>query len=463
MLSKKEIEQILLEACKTGADFAELYLEDTKDATIRMTKDKVDSMTNSSLYGAGLRLLKGIDETYGYTNDVTLMGLIKLARQLSAFYSAEPTISMVNLADESVNYHTIIPKLSIDDSLDIKIKYLKELNEGALGYDKSIVQSIANVWEHVQHVTIANTKGIFKHDTRNNIRYAISVVAQNENGKQSGSCNYGGNFGLEAYEHFDFYKLGAKASAQAVTMLNAPQIKGGVYDVVINNDFGGVIFHEACGHALEASSVARGLSVFAGKLGQKIAADCVTAIDDGTIPNEWGSLNIDDEGHATQKNVLIENGILKSYMVDYKNSLIMHTAPTGSGRRQSYRFKPTSRMTNTYIANGKSSFDEIIKATKYGLFAKELGGGSVNPATGEYNFAVNEGYLIEDGKITTPVRGATLIGKGNETLLNIDMVGNNQTLAYGMCGSSSGSIPACVGQPTIRVRNMTVGGNGGKE
>lgn len=350
MLSKKEIEQILLEACKTGADFAELYLEDTKDATIRMTKDKVDSMTNSSLYGAGLRLLKGIDETYGYTNDVTLMGLIKLARQLSAFYSAEPTISMVNLADESVNYHTIIPKLSIDDSLDIKIKYLKELNEGALGYDKSIVQSIANVWEHVQHVTIANTKGIFKHDTRNNIRYAISVVAQNENGKQSGSCNYGGNFGLEAYEHFDFYKLGAKASAQAVTMLNAPQIKGGVYDVVINNDFGGVIFHEACGHALEASSVARGLSVFAGKLGQKIAADCVTAIDDGTIPNEWGSLNIDDEGHATQKNVLIENGILKSYMVDYKNSLIMHTAPTGSGRRQSYRFKPTSRMTNTYIA-----------------------------------------------------------------------------------------------------------------
>lgn len=462
MLNQTDIKHVLLEASKTGCDFVELYLEDTKDLSIRMTKDKVDNISSASLYGAGLRLLKGEDETYGYTNDVTKKGLLDLAHKLSSYYKGEVKVKDVTFTDTEVKKTTVIDKPSILEDMDAKIKNLVTLNKGALEYDKIIIQSIATLTEHCQKILVANTLGTYKSDYRNNMRYGVTCIAENGNGKQNGSFNYGGNFGLSAYKDFDFYNLGVKAAKQAIIMLNAPQIKGGIYDVVINNYFGGVIFHEACGHALEASSVARGLSVFTGKLGQKIASDIVTAIDDGTIPNEWGSLNIDDEGNETKKNVLIENGILKSYMVDYKNSLLMNLAVTGSGRRQSYRFKPTSRMTNTYIANGKSTFDEIIKATKYGLFAKELGGGSVNPATGEFNFAVNEGYLIEDGKITSPVRGATLIGRGDETLLNIDMVGNNQTFGYGMCGAASGSIPACVGQPTIRVKNMTVGGNGGK-
>ncbi len=462
MLDKKDIKTVLIEACKTGADFAELYIEDTKDLTTRMINDKVNTISSANLYGAGLRLLHGVDETYGYTNDVSLEGLLSLAKRLNSFYDYPVTISDVDFTDTNVDRNTIIDKLSIDENMDDKIKYLKVACDGAKGYDSSIIQATANLTEHVQHILVANTKGVLKTDIRNNMRYGVSCIAEGENGKQSGSFNYGGNFGLSAYKDFDFKSFGEKAAKQAITMLKAPQIKGGVYDVVINNNFGGVIFHEACGHALEASSVARGLSVFAGKLGKQIASPIVTAIDDGTISNEWGSLNIDDEGTPTHKNVLIENGILKSYMVDYKNSRLMNLDVTGSGRRQSYRFKPTSRMTNTYIANGESSFEDIIKATKYGLYAKELGGGSVNPSTGEFNFAVNEGYLIEDGKITTPVRGATLIGKGDETLFNIDMVGNNQTFGYGMCGAASGSIPACVGQPTIRVRNMTVGGNGGK-
>lgn len=203
--------------------------------------------------------------------------------------------------------------------------------------------------------------------------------------------------------------------------------------------------------------------VFSGKLGEKIAADCVTAIDDGTIPNEWGSSNMDDEGNPTQKNVLIEKGILKSYMVDMKNGRRMNALPTGSTRRQSYRYSPTSRMTNTYIANGESTMEEIIANTKFGLFAKTMAGGSVSPATGEYNFSVGEAFMIEDGKLTKRVKGATLIGNGKDTLLKIDMVANNQSFGYGMCGASSGSIPACVGQPTIRVKNMTVGGNGGNK
>ena len=229
---------------------------------------------------------------------------------------------------------------------------------------------------------------------------------------------------------------------------------------MIDNGFGGVIFHEACGHGLEATAVARNASVFAGRLGQQIASPLVTALDDGTIPNGWGSAEMDDEGTPTAKNILIENGILRSYLVDRLNSRRMHTAITGSSRRQDYRFAPTSRMTNTFIANGKSTPEEIIAHTEFGLYAKQMGGGSVDPATGSFNFAVLEGYMIRNGRIAEPVRGATLIGKGAEVLRDIDMVGNNLKRAQGMCGSKSGSIPTDVGQPMIRVSSMTVGGRG---
>ena len=241
----------------------------------------------------------------------------------------------------------------------------------------------------------------------------------------------------------------------------AKECPSGKMPVIIGNGFGGVIFHEACGHSLEATSVAKGLSVFSGKKGTKIASSIVSAVDDGTILGAWGSGNIDDEGNKTQRNLLIKNGILNSYLVDNFNGRRMGEKGNGATRRQSYKFEPTSRMSNTFILPGKSTPEEIIAATKFGLYAKSMGGGSVNPATGEFNFAVNEGYIIEDGKIAYPVKGATLIGSGKDTLLKIDMVGNDLKRAQGMCGSSSGSIPADVGQPTIRVSEMTVGGRGG--
>jgi TldD protein len=232
--------------------------------------------------------------------------------------------------------------------------------------------------------------------------------------------------------------------------------------VIIDNGFGGVIFHEACGHGLEATAVAKNLSVFSGKLGQKIASPLVTAIDDGSIPSEWGSFAIDDEGTPSKRNVLIENGILKGYMIDKLNARRMNMDITGSGRRQSYRFAPTSRMSNTFIDNGSSTPEEIISNTEKGIYAKYMGGGSVNPSTGEFNFAVMEGYIVENGKIKEPVRGATLIGKGTDVLNKIDMVGNNLLHGQGMCGSVSGSIPANVGQPMIRVSEITVGGREGE-
>ena len=249
---------------------------------------------------------------------------------------------------------------------------------------------------------------------------------------------------------------------RAVKILKADEMIGQELPVVIDNGFGGVILHEACVHSLEATSVAKGLSVFTNKIGEKIASDVVTAIDDGTLRNNWGSLNVDDEGNPTQRNVLIENGVLKSYLYDYRNQRRSYHPLTGSGRRESYKYSPTSRMNNTYIAPGKSTVKEIIAATEYGLYAKSMGGGSVNPTTGEFNFAVTEGYMIRNGKICEPVRGATLIGSGKETLLKIDMVADNLAFGQGMCGSASGSIPTDVGQPTIRVSSMTVGGRGSK-
>jgi TldD protein len=244
-------------------------------------------------------------------------------------------------------------------------------------------------------------------------------------------------------------------------MLKADPCPPGKLPVAIENGFGGVIFHEACGHSLEATSVAKGQSVFCDMLGKKIASEVVTAVDDSTIPNGWGSYNIDDEGEASRKNVLIENGILKSYLVDKLNGRRMNMPSTGSGRRQSYAYAPTSRMSNTYIAAGESLDKEIISSINDGLYCAQMGGGSVNPITGEFNFSVQEGYLIKNGAIDKPVRGATLIGKGSDVIKNIDMVGKEMKTGQGMCGSISGSLPADVGQPLIRVSEITVGGRQG--
>ena len=232
--------------------------------------------------------------------------------------------------------------------------------------------------------------------------------------------------------------------------------------VAIENAFGGVIFHEACGHSLEATSVGVGLSQMAGKLGQKIANEKVTAIDDGTIANAWGSINIDDEGNPSQRNVLIENGVLKSYMIDKLNARRMGMEITGNSRRQNYSYEPTSRMTNTFICNGNDKNEDIIASIEYGLLANKMGGGSVNPINGTFNFAVAEGYIVRNGKICEPVLGASLIGNGAEILMNIDMVGQNLAHGQGMCGSSSGSVFNNVGQPLIRVSNITVGGRAEK-
>ena len=325
-------------------------------------------------------------------------------------------------------------------------------------YDPAISQ-VSGTLAGVDHtILVANTEGLYTTDHHVRTRIAISSVASDGNETQSGSDAPGAGMGLELFETVDPKAVGREASRQAMVNLRADYCPAGTMTVAIENGFGGGIFHEACGHSLEATSVAIGASQMAGKLGQQIANPKVTAIDDGTIPGAWGSVNIDDEGTPTQRNVLIENGILKGYLIDRLGSRRMGMPMTGSARRQSYTYEATSRMTNTFIANGPDKNEDIIASMENGLYCRKMGGGSVNPLTGAFNFSVTDGYLVRDGKICEAVRGASLIGTGSEILQNIDMVGQNLERAQGMCGSASGSVPTDVGQPLIRVSTITVGG-----
>ena len=329
----------------------------------------------------------------------------------------------------------------------------------ARAYSTEITQASASVSDTTQRVVIAKMDGRFIQDERVYTRIFVSAVAGDSSEKGNGYVAPGRAMGYEVFDSIiNAEELGKEAARQAIVNLHADYAPSGQMPVVIDNGFGGVIFHEACGHALEATSVAKGASVFCGKLGQQIANKCVSAVDDGTLINEWGSENFDDEANPQKKRLLIKNGILKSYMIDEINGRKMGMESTGSGRRESYKYAPTSRMSNTYICPGNATFEELFEGIEFGLYCKSLGGGSVSPATGDFNFAVNEGYIIRDGKIAEPVKGATLIGNGAQIIKDIVMVGKDLKLAEGMCGSMSGSIPVDVGQPPIRVSNITVGG-----
>jgi len=458
MLNELLIKDVLDEALSMGADFAEVYVEQTQIQSIAMISHQVDKANRGQDFGIGIRLFQGIQSVYGYTNDATRDNLLKTARTLAAALMGDTRKTPINLSRKNIiNQHVI--KYNLNDVPAAKrIDKMRQASEIIKDYHKSISQSSVNLVEKKQDVLVANTEGLLVADSRHYTRFTLTAVAANGHEMQTGFHGPGAHQGFEFVENLDLDFYASDAARQAVTILTADHCPSGKMPVVIDNGFGGVIFHEACGHGLEATAVAKDLSVFSNRLGEKVANDLVTAIDDGTIPNAWGSLNMDDEGTPTQRNVLIEKGVLKSYLVDKLNSRRMNHAVTGSSRRQNYRFAPTSRMTNTFIANGSHTRAKIISDTEFGLYAKNMGGGSVNPATGDFNFAVNEGYMIRNGKIAEPVRGATIIGNGPSILHQIDRVGNNLACAQGMCGSVSGSIPTDVGQPIIRVKEITVGG-----
>jgi len=461
LLDKNLVQDVILAALSSGGDMAALFVGNTVRESVSMVNGLVEKANWGVDYGCGIRIICGHNAIYAYTNKMDKDNLVKVAKEASQAAAllkagkAGEIAPLQRLHWEHIHNIAIMPDTVAKKTV---VDQLRIASESSYAYDELITQTSGGYFSSIQDVLIANSMGLWAEDRRVRSRVVASAVASSENEKQTGVQSPGAMKGYELVEGLDMAFLGKESAEIAVTMLKADHCPSGRMPVVIENGFGGVIFHEACGHILEATSVAKKASVFTDKLGEQIASSIVTAIDDGTMPNEWGSIHIDDEGAPAKRNVLIENGVLKSYLVDYRNGLKMGMPSTGSGRRESYKYAPTSRMTNTYIANGESTPEEVIADTEYGLYAKRMGGGSVQPGTGEFNFAVLEGYLIRNGKIAEPVRGATLIGKGAEILPLIDKVANNMEQAPGMCGSISGAVPTNVGQPMIRIKEMTVGG-----
>lgn len=461
MFQKSIIEDIITAALSTGGDFAEVFVEDKYNTNFALVGGKVENSISGRDYGIGIRIFQGLNSVYAYTNEHSRDKLIAVALEAAQALKGQPiNLNLTFNRQTFTNQHPIIhtprevPKSK-------KVNVMREVYDIAKNYHELISQVSVAYKDEQQRVLIANSEGRFVEDERIRTRLAIQTVATRGNEMQTGSYLPGAHKGFEFFEQIDLQHYGQEAARIAVTMLNADECPSGKFPVIIDNEFGGVIFHEACGHGLEATSVAKKNSVFADRIGEQVAPSIVSYIDDGTLANEWGSANVDDEGEPTRRNVLIENGILKGYLIDKLGARRMGTEVTGSSRRESYKYAPTSRMTNTFIAPGKSTPEEIIANTEFGIYAKYMGGGSVNPATGDYNFAINEGYIVRNGQIAEPVRGATLIGNGPKTLQKVDMVGNNLAHGQGMCGSVSGSIPANVGQPMIRVSEITVGGRKG--
>lgn len=459
MLNKSIIEDIFFEALASGGDFAEIFVEDNFSTEIATVGGNIERGMSGRDYGIGIRIFKGLSSVYSYTNDLSRDNLLDITRKAVKAIKDDKK-DIVGIRYGKIVFPNNHPYRLLPSAVDFtnKVDLTKRAYNAAKAYDKIISQVTVNYLDQEQNVLIANTEGVYVEDKRVRTRMLIVVAAEYNGQIETGYIGPGALMGAEFYEKINIEDYAREAARNAKTMAMADYCPAGNMPVVVDNGFGGLMFHEACGHSLEASSVAKGLSVFSGRIGEKIASDLVTLVDDGSITNSWGSLGIDDEGMKTQKNILIEKGILKGYMIDKLNARRMNMAPTASGRRQNYRFAPTARMTNTYIDKGTNTKEEIIGNTEKGLFAKYISAGSVNPATGDFNFSLSEAYLIENGKITKPVKGATLIGNGNKILQDVDMVGNNLEIGQGYCYAESGALFIGAGQPTIRVKTMTVGG-----
>ena len=458
MLDKNLVAEILNEALSTGGDYAEIFVENTLTSSLFTSERKIKNSTSDLSYGAGIRIFDGVNFVYAYTNLMDRENLLKTAKKAAMGIKSSQKDIAFDLRDLELERKHQILKPFESKSKKEKAELMLKISEYALNASPLVCKADSNYQETTRHTLLANSLGVWAEDTIARSRFLLAAIAQKDNIIEPATEIFGGLYGLELFEGRNLQEFAENVAADSVSRLSAELCPSGKMDVVIGNGSGGIIFHEACGHGLEATSVAKNSSVFCGKLGQQVASTLVTAYDDATIDHAWGSINVDDEGVKTQRKLLIENGILKNYMVDRLNGRRMEIEPNGCSRRQNYTFAPTSRMSNTFIANGKSSHDEIIANTEKGIFAQKISGGSVRTITGDFNFSVDKAYLIENGKITKQVKGAKLIGSCIEILKNIDMVGNNMHLAYGTCGSISGYIPVTFGQPTIRVKNITVGG-----
>jgi TldD protein len=455
------LSRVLEKGRSTGAGFSEVFIEDRRNVSASLDDGKVESVSSGRDFGAGIRVINGDTTGYAHTADLSERGLMAAAEAAAAAASrgdgGKHVVALGPVTRQKVNDVRVVPS---DVPKARKIELLMIANDVARSVDGSIVQVSGRYSDSTRRILVANSDGVLATDEQVRSLAVVSVVAENDEGQLlTGYDSMGYTIGFELFDGGAVEDLARRAAMQAVSKLKARPAPSGATPVVIKRGSGGVLFHEACGHGLEADLVARGASVYADRVGELVASPLITLVDDGTMSREWGAIGIDDEGHVSQRNVLIENGVLTDYMWDYIRSRNESRPQSGNGRRQSYEHLPMVRMTNTFVLNGTEEPDDIIRATEKGVYVAKLGGGSVNTATGDFVFGMTEAYLIENGEITEPLREGNLIGNGPQVLADIDLLGNDFAMGNpGTCGKDGQGVPVGDGQPTLRVKSLTIGG-----
>jgi TldD protein len=443
-------------------DDADLYFQYTRSEGWSLEEGIVKTGSFSIDQGVGVRAVAGEKTAFAYSDDISLASLMDAAVTVRSIANAAQNrrakVPARKVAPSRLLYPGMDPMGSMDSAA--KVKLLEKVEQLARAKDARIVQVMAGLATEYDVILVARADGTLAADVRPLVRLSVSVIAEQGKRRESGSGGGGGRFGLAYFDDAMINSYVHDAVHAAVTNLDARPAPAGEMTVVLGPGWPGVLLHEAIGHGLEGDFNRKGSSAFSGRMGQRVAAKGVTVLDDGTLADRRGSLNVDDEGHASQRNVLIEDGILKGYIQDTMNARLMGVKPTGNGRRESYAHVPMPRMTNTYMLGGDKAPEEIVASIKKGLYAPNFGGGQVDITSGKFVFSASEAYWVENGKILYPVKGATLVGSGPQSLKKITMIGNDMRLdsGVGTCGKEGQSVPVGVGQPTLRIDGLTVGG-----
>jgi TldD protein len=460
MVDQDVIERVLGAALRSGGEFAELYVEDRRSSSAHLDDGKVDQVSSGRDRGAGVRVVIGETTGYAHTADLTELGLLTAAETAASVASrggAGATVVPLTARPEHRVSRVEQPPAEIAKAA--KVALLRQADDAARAAGSAIVQVSAGYGDSRRRLLVANSEGVLATDEQVRTMFRVNAVASGDTGLQTGYESVGHTIGFELFDAHEVGELARRAATRALTKLNARPAPSGTLPVVIKSGGGGVLFHEACGHGLEADHIQKGVSVFRGRVGELVASPLVTLVDDGTMPGEWGAIGYDDEGHRSRRNVLIQDGVLTDYMWDHLRARKEGRSPSGNGRRQSYKHLPMVRMTNTFVLNGTENPDDIVRATPHGVYVAQLGGGQVNTASGDFVFGMTEAYLIEDGQLTDPIREGNLIGNGPQVLQDIDLLGDDFAMGSpGTCGKDGQGVPVGDGQPTLRVRALTIGG-----
>jgi TldD protein len=457
-LDEATLNRVLGAALSAGADFAEIFAEDAARSSVHFDDGRIETLASSRDVGVGIRVITGGRTGFAHTADLGIDSLLRAARAAAeAARGSGPRRSVEVSSGTVTSARVAVAPETVDKST--KVDRVRRADRFARAQHDAITQVSVNYSDNRRRILVANSEGLLVTDDQTRTNFSVSCVASGDIGLQTGTESVGHTIGFELFDRYSVEELAAAAAARAVTKLSARPAPSGTHTVVIGPGSGGVLFHEACGHGLEADLVRKGASAFAGKVGQQVASDLVTLVDDATMEGEWGQFAIDDEGQAARRNVLIEQGVLVDYLWDGNRAREAGRASSGNGRRQSYRNLPMVRMTNTYLAGGQQDPAEIIGGVEQGVYVARLGGGQVNTASGDFVFGMTEAYLIADGELTEPLREGQLIGNGPKVLQMIDAVGNDFAMGPpGTCCKDGQGVPVGDGVPTLRVSELTIGG-----